>query len=388
MALDALIAEASKNIEAEVSKSVASKLEVKYKQKLTELDARLNDALAGADLRVVTAVGAKPSTLKGPKHRLLGDLITLCANRLPVLLVGPAGTGKTHAASQVAEALGLGYESISVGAQTSKSDLLGFIHANGGYVSTGFRRAYEHGGVFLLDELDAGNSNVLIALNAALSNGACAFPDGMVKKHKDFVLVASANTYGLGASREYVGRNQLDAATLDRFCVLDWPIDAALERKLCGHAKWLEVVRAIRKHAESEGLRLLVTPRASINGAVMLAASMPYKQVLTSTILKNVPADKQAYIVELADKVWNGDAGAAGGGEAFAVGSRVRHIKAGWTGEVVECAPGDNAAWVWVMRDAGFKGSGTNVGAWACEASDLEAVADVVDDQELTSSPF
>jgi len=83
----------------------------------------------------------------------------------------------------VADALSLSFHAISVGSQTSKSDLAGYMTATGEYVRTQFREAYENGGLFLLDEADAGNSNVLILLNAALSNGKMAFPDGMVDAH-------------------------------------------------------------------------------------------------------------------------------------------------------------------------------------------------------------
>src|SRR5215217_6156820 len=94
-----------------------------------------------------------------------------------------------------------------------------------------------------MDEIDAGNANVIIQVNAALSNGYCSFPDGMVQRHDDFIFLASANTFGDGASRQYVGRNQLDAATLDRFTTLVWEIDEELEEIMAGGSadgkKWL-----------------------------------------------------------------------------------------------------------------------------------------------------
>lgn len=55
-----------------------------------------------------------------------------------------------------------------------------------------------------------------------MANNVCAFPDKMVKKHKDFIVCASGNTYGTGADRKYVGRLEIDAATLDRFAFAAW----------------------------------------------------------------------------------------------------------------------------------------------------------------------
>jgi len=264
----------------------------------------LNEALrVGKKLNVISSNGQH--SVNGLKHKSLEKLITLCANRLPVLMVGMAGTGKTHAAEQVAEGLGLNFYAISVGAQTSKSDIMGYMHANGGYVETLFRKAYEHGGVFLVDEIDAGNSNVLVQINAALSNTYCAFPDKMVKKHDDFVFVASANTFGFGANRLYVGRNQLDAATLDRFTVLVWEIDEKLEENLiANNTKWLKVVRACREQVAKEEIRTLVTPRATIRGAKLLESGMEFSEALDLAILNSIPADRQASIRETAESAW------------------------------------------------------------------------------------
>lgn len=160
--------------------------------------------------------------------------------RANVWLVGPAGSGKTSAAHATANALGLRFFAKSVGPQTSESSLLGYFDANGRYVRTTLREAFENGGVFLLDEVDAGNPAVLVVINAILANGEAGFPDGNVKKHKDFVLVAGANTIGQGADRQYVGRQQIDAATLDRFVFLTWDYDPTLIASVCGiPADWL-----------------------------------------------------------------------------------------------------------------------------------------------------
>lgn len=140
----------------------------------------------------------------------------------------------------------------SVCAQTSKAELLGFINANGNYIITEFRKAYEFGGVFVLDEVDAGNPNVLAVLNSALSNSVCSFADLMVKKHEDFVLIACANTFGFGSDRQYVGRNQLDAATLDRFSVIEFNYDETLEIALSGNETLAKCVQEIRKELSNE----------------------------------------------------------------------------------------------------------------------------------------
>jgi cobaltochelatase CobS len=226
----------------------------------------------------------------GRQHFLFPLLLKIMASRSHAYLAGPAGSFKTSTSHAAAESLGLPFYATSVCQQTTKTDLLGFfVPGTGQYMPTDFRRAFENGGVFLLDEIDAGNANVLAVLNAALANSAMGFPDGMIQRHRDFILIAAGNTYGQGANREYVGRNQLDAATLDRFAFVDFPYDTGLEAEYCGVSgrpspavnlsqggtptadAWLDRVAAVRASAEKQKIRAVFSTRASIMG-VKLAA--------------------------------------------------------------------------------------------------------------------
>jgi ATP-dependent Lon protease len=157
----------------------------------------------------------------GISHKNLPSLLKILSHHLNVSLVGPSGSGKTHAARQCAEALRVDF--YFTGAIANEYKLTGYMDAKGEYVTTEFRKAYENGGLFLFDEIDASFPQAVLAFNAALANDFMDFPDNQVKKHKDFYCIAAANTIGQGADRQYVGRNQLDAASLDRFVFLDWP---------------------------------------------------------------------------------------------------------------------------------------------------------------------
>jgi cobaltochelatase CobS len=171
----------------------------------------------------------------GVQHFRFEGLLRLASCRLHTYLVGPAGSGKTTAAKNVADAFGLPFYTKSVGQQTTEISLLGFKNGmSGEYVLTDLRRAYEEGGVFLLDEIDSGNASVLVVLNSLLANGFCAFPDKLVYQHKDFIMLAGANTIGQGGDRQYVGKFQLDATTLDRFVFCDWQYDPHIEAAKCG----------------------------------------------------------------------------------------------------------------------------------------------------------
>jgi MoxR-like ATPase len=203
-------------------------------------------------------------------HKLLPTIVRAVAAGTTPYLVGPAGSGKTTLAQQVCKVMKRRF--YMEARVTSDFKLIGFTDAAGHVVRTQFREAYEHGGGFLFDEVDASDPDAMTAFNAALANGVCAFPDGLVAAHKDFFAIAAGNTFGRGADRQYVGRNQLDAATLDRFQTYEVDYDEQLELTLAGNADWTRYVQKVRAAVEAEKVRHVVSPRASIAGAKLLAA--------------------------------------------------------------------------------------------------------------------
>jgi MoxR-like ATPase len=239
----------------------------------------------------------RPIDIEGAAHSTLPDLLLALRAHCHVLLVGPAGTGKSMLAKQAAEGLGLGFHALSLGPTTPMSKVFGYYDAHGTYHGTPFRRAFEEGGVMLLDELDNGHPGLLGELNQALALRVCAFADKMVAAHPDFHLVATANTFGTGGDQRYVGRQTLDAATLDRFTMIEVPIDPKLERRLAhAHApskaqevkRLLKEVQRLRGIAERKHLPLVFSPRASIDGAKLLEAGATVEQVMEWRVLRGL----------------------------------------------------------------------------------------------------
>ena len=259
--------------------------------------------------------GIKPEPFKPSKreHFML-PLVLACAKAgIPALLVGPAGTGKSTLCESVAKYLDLDFDGMSFGPQTSKADLLGFVDASGTYQESALVRLATQGGLFLGDELDAGHAGVLTTLNMALANGHISTPRGLLKKHISFYFIAAVNTYGNGASREYVGRNQLDAATLDRFAAIDLPLDEGLEAHICGiegvaspsldltagglvsPREWLEIVRKFRAALEKLKIRAIASPRASLYGT-KLCGAVGKTHLLKMLLFKGLDSDAVARI--------------------------------------------------------------------------------------------
>ncbi len=251
-------------------------------EEIKAIQKEIADLKVRKPLEVIINLDKKKKIDLGLQHFQFPDLVKMAATRLNIFLVGPAGSGKTTAAINVAKALEVEFH--FTGAIASEFKLTGFINASGNIVSTEFRKAYENGGLFLFDEIDASYPQAVLAFNAALSNDYMDFPDKRITRHKDFYCIAAANTYGQGADRQYVGRNQLDAASLDRFVFLDWKYDEKLETELAKNEEWSTFVQQARKVVENLKIRHVVSPRASMHGATLLAIGIE-REVVERTCL-------------------------------------------------------------------------------------------------------
>ncbi len=242
----------------------------------------------------------KKSTLKaGDRHSMFEHLLRAASSRLAdgfapgIMLAGEASSGKTTGARQAAEALELKWH--FNGAISMPHEMLGFIDAGGKYHRTPFREAYEHGGLYTFDEVDRSDPVALLAVNPHLANGVATFPDKQVKRHKDCIIVATANTWGLGADANYSGATKLDAAFLSRFPVrIAWDIDPTLEKAIVGHDEWLDRVRGARAKACAAGLKIMIDTRVAQAGAALIAAGYSLDDAARMTYLANLkPEQKQ-----------------------------------------------------------------------------------------------
>jgi len=220
------------------------------------------------------------NTLADAPHRQFSELLSLVEEgHTNLLMVGPAGCGKTTLAKNLAEGLGRSFGFISLSAGVTETHLMGrtLPQADGSwkFVPSRFVELYTQGGVYLLDEIDAADANVMVAINAALANGVLVTPDGTVhKRHADCIIIAAANTWGRGGDLMYVGRNQLDASTLDRFCLAtiyvnyDEDLEAHLVRSGLDETvgdELLSWVRSLRSSISRNRLRRVASTRLVIS---------------------------------------------------------------------------------------------------------------------------
>lgn len=231
-------------------------------------------------------------------HACFEDVLKFVAMNEPVMLVGPAGTGKNVICEQVAKSLGLDF--YFTNAVTQEYKLTGYGDAMGNFIETQFYKWAKNGGLFVFDEMDASSPEALIVVNCAIANGYFDFPVvGRVALNENCRIIACANTWGTGASMEYVGRNQLDGATLNRFACMFVDYDTRIENALAGgNNDILDLCRAFRKIAGENGCHIIVSYREINRLHKMIdVAKMDVTTAIKTCLLKGLEKDSLRIIV-------------------------------------------------------------------------------------------
>jgi energy-coupling factor transporter ATP-binding protein EcfA2 len=187
-----------------------------------------------------------------------------------VMLVGPSGCGKTYLSEDIANALNVPYGLQCYSGGVSEFKLFGRSTPN---ITTGAQEYHpsqfidllDKPAVFMHDEIDAGDPNMTISLNAVLTTGKVSVDrkkNPVVVRHDRNMQMSAANTMGTGADRKFVGRNQLDAAFLTRWTLLEMDYDKALELALCpGAEEMVETMHRYREKVVANRLEREITTR-------------------------------------------------------------------------------------------------------------------------------
>jgi cobaltochelatase CobS len=240
-----------------------------------------------APRKIEVKVGTETRTLEGRQHYLFELTLRALKAGVNVMLVGPSQAGKTTLGAKIAEALEHEFFCLSCFPMMSPSKFEGNNDANGNFVPS------------------------VLAANRFMT-----FPNGeTVKASDDFLLLAGANTRGTGATREYCGRQRLDAATLARFCMIEFPYDESLEASFLGieepqtvvdikaggkvtAQEWLEIVRKARTGVQKLQLELLITPRTTADGWKLIQAGFGKVWAMRLAFLNKLPADQASKLLK------------------------------------------------------------------------------------------
>lgn len=260
---------------------------------------------------IVQLPGRPDVTIEGRTHAKFAEVLAYLNAGVTPFLVGPAGTGKTYLARQAADALGVRCIVISCHPMMTRAEMIGYMapgtnEHNVGPLGEAWQEA--DGAVLVFDEIDAAHPAALVTLNdclAATAGTTIRLADGtMAPRPERLFIIATANTFGTGPNAQYVGRNALDAATLDRFATVEIDYDRDTERELVGpylngsSAKWLDAVETMRSNAESGAIRTVVSTRGVVDVAKLVHAGIPVDQAVTSRIAKGLGADQTRKLMD------------------------------------------------------------------------------------------
>jgi cobaltochelatase CobS len=258
---------------AAATKELVEFLNDKIAETQTALEQTVDNRVAEVAPRehfIVVKTGDVEDKIEGKAHSCLQKVLDVIAMGEIPMLVGPAGTGKTVLAKQVADILNVSFDGLSCSGGLTEAKIFGRsvpnIHTGDEkYNQTAYVKAYEAGGVFLFDEFDAADDNMMCSLNQSFDNGYMMLPERKdspkAVRHEQSYIICTANTYGTGADRQYVSRNQMDAATMDRFTIIEVDYDAEIEAQVCPDQELLERFRGYRKAISENGLERIVSYR-------------------------------------------------------------------------------------------------------------------------------
>jgi hypothetical protein len=256
---------------------------------LPQIKQRVIDEFGFEPVRHEVKVVDEVKNIDGVVHEKFELILNLVANDQPVYMYGPCGSGKGYLVKQVAKSLGLDFYAMN--SVTDEFKISGFIDANGKYQESEFYRAFTNGGIFFLDEMDASAPEVLVCLNMAIADRYFTFPNGRVDANPNFRVVAAGNTLGTGATAQYTGRMQLDAATLNRFAVVFVGYDEKIELNEADNDKQLvDFIHKFRKTVKKDGINAAASYR-NISMLRIMSQFSTKEEALSACLLKGMNQD-------------------------------------------------------------------------------------------------
>ncbi len=161
-----------------------------------------------------------------PYYHIIGKEIEVFKKaytcKIPFLLKGPTGTGKSRFIEYMAHKLGTKLNTISCHEETSSTDLIGRFIIKGAetvWLDGPLTTAVKEGSILYLDEIAEARPDVIVAIHSLTDHRRELFIDKLgenIKAHENFMLVASFNP---GYQR---GFKELKPSTRQRFVAISF----------------------------------------------------------------------------------------------------------------------------------------------------------------------
>lgn len=204
--------------------------------------------------------------------------------KLPLLLKGPTGSGKSRFVEYMANAVNKKLYTVSCHEETSATDLIGRYIIKGAetiWIDGPLTTAVKNGYILYLDEVAEARPDVIVAIHSLTDHRRELFIDKLgetIKAHPDFILVASFNP---GYQK---GFKELKPSTRQRFVALsfDYPNPKTEAEILVNEtgisadiaSKLVTIATKIRNLTEL-GLTETVSTRLLVDAAKLITNGLP-----------------------------------------------------------------------------------------------------------------
>lgn len=182
--------------------------------------------------------------------------------RMNVMIVGEAGTGKTTSAMAYASKRKMNFFAVPCNSAIDFTQLTGGLYPtadrNLEWIDGAVTKIVREGGLLLLNELNNAPKNLSQYLMSLLDDRRCvtlmSHGNEVVQAHKDLLIVADMNP------STYRGTQLLNEAWKDRFEIkVNYNYDSAIEKKFISSSSLLELANGMRatsrrdEHASDRG---------------------------------------------------------------------------------------------------------------------------------------
>ncbi len=230
-------------------------------------------------------------------------------NKIPLLLKGPTGTGKSRFVEYMAHKLNKQLLTVSCHEETSSTDLIGRFVIKGaetiwldGPLTTAIKKGY----IIYLDEIAEARPDVIVAIHPLTDHRRELYIDKLgetIKAHNDFLLVASFNP---GYQK---GFKELKPSTRQRFVAVSFNYpDPKIETEILVKETGIDTINARNlvtignkiRNLKELGLTETVSTRLLVDAAKLINSGLPKRLSVRTAVLEPLTDDDEV-IQALAD---------------------------------------------------------------------------------------
>ena len=223
-------------------------------------------------------------------------------NKIPFLLKGPTGTGKSRFIEFMSHKLDKRLITISCHEETSSTDLIGRFIIKGAetvWLDGPLTTSVKEGAIIYLDEIAEARPDVIVAIHSLTDHRRELFIDKLgvtVRAHENFMLVASFNP---GYQR---GFKELKPSTRQRFVAMtfDYP-DTKIEAEILVNETGIEIdiakklvnIAAKIRNLTELGLTETVSTRLLVDAAKLIHSGLPKRLSVQVAVVEPLSDDQE-----------------------------------------------------------------------------------------------